>query len=600
MTLIDQSSSHAMPAVGASGHASNWSNDIWASRASGHAGRNNSDSNRAQPRPAPLSRPSTQNSEVLDDDDNATDNPDRITGSGSLLSSSESEPPSRNRWMSTGTISAPQTGARAMETSVSPALQRSAQMPQNGSAYFQSQRSAVGQVPAPKSTGGLNPNSQSFDFDSSLALHGPYGSSGSQGPIRSHDGLRPSASQVNFGSFGAQDGQPYSGPSSRAASRNGSLPPSQHGSDFPLGFDGLQARPLPNQAPDVFGHRPNQPSRNSTFSSNSSHRTSENPWQSTVTDLPSALRQMNLSRASEEQSEPSFYDESSDHLHHPVGLDALNGRLQGIASAQRTSPALLNANGAFGSSPHSSQNLRLPLDLHSAPSSGRSGFTSPSNFNADNIALARHGYGHSISNNLQPGLPNGVSDRTFIDRRGAQRLPSQQMNSLLQAQALQQLQSPFNGSFGFDAGAQRLQTPMDFFNGLPTNGLPAGYASQTPLPLMSQQFFPRMPPRGPARDASQEKLRSPLLDEFKDKNKSNDRKWELKVSPAMYSCMQQDSANNAYRTSTATLSSSSATNPAHASSRASSSPLTAMKRHKSSQRCYLTHYSSCRTFLATT
>ena len=493
--------------------SSNWGHDIWSSRPNGAAARNNSDSGRTQLRPPPLARPGQPASDARDNDEYALENSERITGSGSLLSSSESEPFSRNRWTSMGTISAPMTGARSMEPSVSPALQRSAQLPRSSSPFFPTHQGAIGQGPTPRSSQSLlDPTTRSFDFPASANLYTPYSQNGSQS---AHDsqGSRAGPGASPFGGMNSNGSQSYSAHSSRAASRNGSLPPSRHG-DFPSQLDDFSSQ-FHAHASDAFGHRPNQPSRNSTFSNNSNGRPAEHAWQSQLNDLPAAFKQMGFGRGSADVSESEFYE--SVPQFQPNGLNgSVNGRSNGFFGAQRTPSASSETETTLNPGTYNPSNLRVPFPFQpSSPAHSRQGHSGSQVFANDALALGPQIYGNGHS---QPLPSPGHSDE-----RKLQRVQQQQAHDLLQAHAAQHARPPFNAAYGFDPDMHRANAQLQYYA-----NLQPGYGSQVPpLPFMPPQWFQRTPPRGPSREAGQEKLRSPLLEEFKDKTST--RRWELKA-----------------------------------------------------------------------
>ena len=499
--------------------SSNWGHDIWSSRPAGAAARNNSDSGRTQLRPAPLARPTQPASDEAVDDEYALENSEKITGSGSLLSSSESEPFSRNRWTSMGTISAPMTGARSLEPSVSPALQRSAQLPRSSSPFFPMHQGAIGQGPTPKSSQSLlDPTTRSFDFSGSTNLYSPYSQHGNQSALDPNKGSRAGPGPSPFGGMNSNGSQTYSAHSSRAASRNGSLPPSRHG-DFPSQLDDFSGQ-FPSHASDVFSHRPNQPSRNSTYSNNSNGKLAEHAWQSNLNDLPAAFRQINVGRGSADVSESEFL-ESVQQLQQNGLNGSANGRTNGFFAAQRTPSTSSEADHTINPAAYKPSNLRVPFHLQpSSPAHSRQGHGGSQAFPNEALALGNQIYGNGHSQPLPS--PAHSDGQAWADRK-LQRMQQQQAHNLLQAQALQQPRPPFNAPYGFDPDVHRANAQLQYYA-----NLQPGYGSQVPpLPFLPQQWFQRTPPRGPAKEAGQEKLRSPLLEEFKDKNST--RRWELKA-----------------------------------------------------------------------
>ena len=506
-----------------------WSQNIWSSKPNGTV-RNNSETGRLQPRPAPLARPSVPSVNRSDDDDNGTGNSEKITGSGSLLSTSEVDSSSRHRWASVGTASAPMTGARTLESSASPLAQRSAQIHGSNSSFFPSQPTAVGQTSAPQtSCSMLDPTSQTFTFSGAVGLYSPFSpNGGQQGQLETGEDRRPSQGQIQFGALS------YSGQSSRAVSRNGSLPPSRHGNELPSHFDSFAAQQASSHAVSGFSHRQNQPSRNSNFSSASHSRNADYTWQPNLHDLPAAFGRMSLDRGAVDPLEPGILYDDGQYLEPENAWNQRNGRANGSHYGHRHGSAPSETDTAPAAATKPGLNPRIPHQLSPGSNTSHQSLNSPQIFTDNTMSLGDHSRTpSSASNAYRHPSPHTLADNpAWVDRR-LQRIQQQQAHTgFLQNQVLQQLQRggvPFNpsafGNIELDA-QQRLNLPGQFLPSLPGGGY--GSFGQAPLNLLPPQMFPRAPPRGPAKEEAQERLRSPLLEAFKDKN--NQKRWELRVS----------------------------------------------------------------------
>ena len=504
--------------------SSNWSHDIWSSGPSSMTVRNNSGPNRSQARPAPLPRPVPSTSTSMISERGSIEDSETITGSGSLLATSEFEPSDRNRWMPVGTISAPLTGAQRTESSISPGAQRSAQLPRSSSPYFFSQRGAFGQGTTPiPSHSQLDPTTRSFDISTVSNFLDPQSANVESGS-KFYEVSRSDFAKTGLGDVSLKLDQTYSNQSSRAASRAGSQPQSRNGNnELSRQFEGFMSGQISSTASNVFGHRPNQPSRNSTFSNNSSRAGDQ--WQDNINELGLAMGRVNLTRGA--PAEPGLHS-LGDHVQQRGGLDAAgNVSLTGFLNARRTPSATFEAEVPFAPNSHGSHTSRPQAHpSSSAPSTSRNNSGGPHAFSPDTPYFPESARPQFGTGALPPSPPHTAADNQAYADYQVQQLRYQQNQGYLANRNLLQQRLPFQSpAFDLSPDLQRASTNLQYYTQVQNGGYGAPIA---PLQLMPPGFFPRAPPRGPAKDEQQERLRSPLLEAFRDKH--NPKRYELKVS----------------------------------------------------------------------
>ena len=442
--------------------------------------------------------------------------PDEITGSGSLLRSSESEGWSR-RWPSMSNIS---TGfgsglgsAQGNHAGASPVRQRTNQHTRSSSPYVTPQPSAIGTGASAKSSSGsvLDPTSRSFN------VSGAFESFPQTSPRQ--EGEEPGRRNLNPNSFFVGNGSAaYSGYSSSVASRSGSVPPSRHGNDatVPFGEVPNSAVYSNNLSPFATNRQPHH-SRTSTFSNNANvngNRFSNQAWQTSMGDLSGVVSRMDLGRDVIDYSYSNYWDQSN-QAPSPGSINSvpvgpfMNGRHNSVS-----------VDTGVGLMPQYGHHRNQFADRQAYSPTGsdpRRNNDSPMYFNGNTPPVADHN--RTLSTNSSRANLNAYSQAVL--ERKLRGLAEQQQS--YQPSPAQSHRGLYNNPYDLNPyGAQSFaglntQTPyyqdgrMDF--------------QQAQLGLVNH----RAPPRGPASEmsAAGESGRSPLLEEFR--LSKGTKKYELRV-----------------------------------------------------------------------
>jgi mRNA-binding protein PUF3 len=513
--------------------SSKWNSPIWGNTIGRGPKLGSIDTTRSQGTfPRPDGRPVRDLIGRADADGDLLDNSEAITGSGSLLQSSESDGWARtqnSQWATPNNISPGLASARSGLGSTSPVRQRTNQHTRSNSPYFPPTQSAIGQAmatkPSTKPSSYLDPTSGSF------TASGAFDSFRQNGSRHNSDGNGRQPLDIVFGS--TEGGPPsarmpsgaglaYSGYNSSAASRSGSLPPSRHGleqasqlGDGPAkGAQQLQFGALEN----AFSHRPNQLSRTSNYS-NGNAKHLEGMHQSALQygDLSAGLGKLDLAK---EQESPwsSYYDGTPQPT--PNGA---NGNYAMNANGYRSGSTQFEPDHRLGSS-LAAYNNQYRHQYNERPAHSPSGSDARRNLDSPLYStgitppLSEH---HRAPSNasLRSNLGSGPQ-ALQLDRQ--LRSLHEQQNYIQPNQLQRSPLYPQLYDYSPQAVVRMNLNPLAQHYYAPTASVALGvgnYQSNRPVP------------RGPAGDGAPSEslsLRSTLLEEFRSNNKGNKR-YELKV-----------------------------------------------------------------------
>lgn len=481
-------------------YSTNWSasNNIWATP----IGAGKKETTRPNSRPPPLSRTGFGN-ESTGSTENIS-NSNQITGSGSLLSSSESVGWARKWDLAGGNTGLGNARGRPSnhQSSTSPVRIRTSQHTRESSPYYTNHPSAIGTLLSNNSTSGslLDPTTTSF----APRINSTFS------PRSEDESTRKQANGVLFGNVNGTSN--YSGYASSAASRNGSLPPSRHGieqtqfGDFGLNNPGTV---------EAFVHRPNQHSRNSNFSLNSHNKVPTIPWQASMGELSSNFNRMDVGRNGQDRPSSSYWDLS----HHASSPGSVNG-IPGVNYPRRGSLSLEPGTNILNPSlaGYNQQRVGYGQDSYSPTGSdSRNGEESPIYINNPTPPSQEWTRGlpsHNSRTNLNGYGGYGAIDRLQLDRALNQVADSQnyQPSPALSHRSLYPTVYNMTGS---STPNHRMGFQISPFFTQQTHNSAYGQSLQSA----------RHPPRGPSIETP-EKKGSPLLQEFHMTKGS--KKYELK------------------------------------------------------------------------
>ena len=479
------------------------------------------------------------------------------TGSGSLLSSSESESWSRHpnsQWPSVSNISPGLGCGRNGQASTSPVHHRSNNIhARSSSPYFSAtQPTAIGQGMGIKTSSStqsfLDPTSGSFK---SSAVFDAYAQGQASRQIADEVNRRPLDSIV-FGSndMGASTysgagrtasnaSVGYSGYNSSAASRSGSLPPSRHGTDQPAQFGvehSTNLQHLQFGTSDGLSHRPNQLSRHSTYSVNGSNKFTDHASTVQYDELHTNFSKMDLSK---ENQDPlyTYYDYSQ-----PGGFHGASTGYGSNSQTIRSTQTSLEPISRLGSSlnPPYSQDRQQLSDRSSyslSASDLRHNHDSPLYSHTGTPPLADH---HRAPSNSSLQRSNASGGQAALLERKLRGLQQEQQSYMSTQRNPLHYQTPYHP---YDYNQQNLLrvNPLASYYSLPAQ---QGYQSNTQNYGLNRNI-----PQTPTVDSNaRESLRSTLLEEFRSNNKGTKR-YELKASQLYNSDMIH---TNHLRTSTST------------------------------------------------
>ena len=306
----------------------------------------------------------------------------------------------------------------------------------------------------------------------------------------------------------------FSGYNSSSASRSGSLPPSRHGADHSSQFGGEHLSNLQSMqfgASDGFSHRPNQLSRNSTYSNTGAGKYTEHSSSAQYSDLALNFGKIDLGRDPQDSLGP-YHDYS-----HQTGLAG------GSTNYGSSVNGLRGASLAFDPDTRPGTSLAPPFNNYRAQLGERNSYSpngsdfrrshdSPIYSNGSTPPLLDHQRAPSnasLRNNV------GGSQAALLERRlrGLQ----QEQQSYLPQNPLQ-YRTPFTHPCDYSPQSMLRMNPS------------ASYYAIPPLPSNLQSFAAnRAVSQTPTIESSAgESLRSTLLEEFRSNNKGTKR-YELKV-----------------------------------------------------------------------
>ena len=531
-------------------------------------GMKSSDGSRGQGKPPPLLKAGFSSDKQGGLDIGSLENSEPITGSSSLLSTSEQDGWSRSQWTSSS-ISAGLSSARTNHTSTSPVRQRTNQQTRSSSPYFSSQP-ATGQptTTKPSNHSHLDPTTTAFRssiFSSNQQPGYQFGRDGDDAGRRTLDSIR-------FGETGINGNTVYSGYTSSAASRSGSLPPSRRGVENGSQLGDYGASQIHQSNSDIFGHRANQHSRNSAFSTNGYGR-ADQIWQTNASDLSTMASRMDLNKDEIEASSNHPWSDQINPLQPP---GTINTYFNGYSRSRQGSLALEAGMQSTSTTPFNQYRAALADRPSHSPTSSdpRQSRGSPLYINGT-PPLPDHSRAYP-TNNGQNRLT--MHDQALLERKLRNVQLAQQQNNLRNPAV--SYRNPYNNMFDYSSqnmpSYHRLNPQVAQYH-------PIQNMHNVPIPgYISNNHFPRPPPRGPALDSSGgENLRSALLEEFR--NSKGGRRYELKVRLVNRDKIDHDSLTILQRISMTMSSSSVATSMAQGSSSKSSRLLTVTKRPGSSR-----------------
>ena len=495
-----------------------------------------SDSSRTQGMLA-ISLVSGQRSDLLVDADLVVPGTSDVkTGSGSLLSSSESDSWSRHpnsQWPSVSNISPGLGSGRNGQASTSPVHHRSNNVhARSSSPYFSAtQPTAIGQgmgIKAPASTQSfLDPTSGSFK---SSAVFDAYGQ-GQPSRQAADEVNRMPLDSIVFGSneIGASNysgagrtasnaSLGYSGYNSSAASRSGSLPPSRHGTDPPAQFGvehSTNLQHLQFGTSDGLSHRPNQLSRNSTYSVNSSNKFIDHASAMQYDDLHTNFSKMDLSK---ENQDPlyTYYDYPQQG-----GFNGTNSGYGGNSQTIRNTQTSFEPNSRSGSSlnpPSQYRQQRSDRTSYSPSTSDlRRNHDSPLYSHTSTPPLSDH---HRAPSNSSVQRSNAGGGQAALLERKLRGLQQEQQSYMSTQRNPLHFQTPYHP---YDYSQQNLLrvNPLAPYYSLPPQ---QGYQSNAQNYAASRNISQTTRLDSNAAES----LRSTLLEEFRSNNKGTKR-YELKV-----------------------------------------------------------------------
>ncbi|MCJ1353527.1 MAG: mRNA binding protein puf3 [Icmadophila ericetorum] len=446
------------------------------------------------------------------------DNSEAITGSGSLLPSSESDTwgrPKKTQWPSPTDISLLSNGS-TNHASTSPVRQRNSG--RSTSPYFNStQPSAIGQsVTAKSSQNYLDPTSGSFKssgtFDSFYQSHSTR--------QNSEDTLRRPSHSIVFGSnengysqntrstSNASVG--FSGYNSTVASRSGSSPPSrsdlnhqpQHNLDQSLNYP--QSQFLNSE---ISSHRPREASHTPTYLPNGNHRYQSQGSTLQFGELDAAFSKLDVGKESQ-SSYPSYYDVAHQSGSNSAGLAPVVNN-QAYRHNQSTFGVDSRAGSNYGSQYRMQYGDRssYPMDNNDI----RRSQESPQYSASGTPPLMEHQRVGSTAS-LRGSVSGGQT--AMLDRK------------LRQVQQTEQQQQVYLANQLNSVHLRGFPTPYEYPNQTMLRVSPqAPYYPMTGLP---DYPIGRTVPRGPMLDPTAgENMRSTLLEEFRSNSKGTKR-YELK------------------------------------------------------------------------
>ena len=488
------------------------SNSIWAIPAA-PIGTGKKDSTRASSRPAPLAPFSDDAFQSTDE----SPTPNRVTGSSSLLTSSEGEGWGHRSAWQLGSGSSGLNSGRGRppkhQSSTSPVRNRTTQPTRESSPFFAPQSSGIRTgpiLPKPASTSLLDPTTTSFAPRSST---GPFGSSSALSSGWEDTNRR----QTNgFGNYSMNGMASHSGYASRAASRNGSLPPSRHGMEPPVQFgdfgvnNGALAEPLVQRPRQQQPRNPNLPTNGY-----SNGRISNHAWQSSLGDLSYNMGRTDLNRNAHDRPGSSNWESASQNGY-SGGFNGMN------ASIARSSSLSLEAGTNLLNPPlpgYGQNRFGYGQDTSSyspTESESRQGADSP--LFLSNSTLPPEEWHRGLpSHNSRTNLNGyGSIDRLQLDRALTQVADSQIFHPSPALSHRSMYSAPGYNTTGASTPNYRMGNQITPYYG----------QQQLPGLAYGQQIQSvRHPPRGPAMDTT-EKKGSLILQEFHLTKGS--RKWDVK------------------------------------------------------------------------
>ena len=461
------------------------------------------------------------------------------TGSGSLLSSSESDNwsrPHNGQWPSVNNISPGLASVRNGHTSTSPVRQR------NPSSYVRSssphfgtgQPSAIGQGIASKSSSSnhsfLDPTSGSFK---SSSVFDNYVLNNSLRQANEETYRRPLDTIV----FGANDHGPstytpagrstsnasigYSGYNSSAASRSGSLPPSRHGDDSSLSYRGEHVNNMQSMqyaASESFPHRLNHHSRTSTYSATGINKYPDQVSSVQYNDLGTSFAKMDLGTEIQNPLS-SYYDYAQPTI--PTGASV--NHLAGTNGVRSGGPLFEFESRANSSHlPHFNRHRSQMAERISYSPNGsdiRRSHESPMYSNSGTPPLADH---QRVAPNAGYRGNVGVGEAAILERK-LRGLQQQQQGYLSPPQNPQQYRTPFTNPYEYNSQSMLRMNPLSQYYPIqPTQHYQSNVQNYAANRAVSQT--------APVDSNTGESLRSTLLEEFRTNNKGTKR-YELRVSP---------------------------------------------------------------------
>ena len=439
------------------------------------------------------------------------DTPDGITGSGSLLKSSELDTwsrPKASQWPSMNEISTGLPNVRTSRNSSSPVRHRNSnQQGRSSSPYFSvNQPITTGQSMSNKSTAQsyLDPTSGSFKAPSAFDSH-------HSSRHNSDETNRRPLNSIVFGSNENGYSNPsngFSGYNSNTVSRSGSKPPSRRVGDY-------QPQISADCMPDLYNAhigpsesssgRPTHSSRTSTYSSAGNNRLPNQTPSLQFGELSSSFGKLDVGKDNSIPSYPSYYE-----LATHVGIDSLNTNSSLNNTAYRGNQISFDPDNRLVSS-YNQYNSQFG-DLNSQSTNGyhvQRSQDSPMYSGSGTPSLGDHQRTHSSLSHQNP-ISTG---QTALLQRKLRGLQEQQKYLQPQLNSVP-FRTPYTNPYDYNVQNMLRMNPQAPYYQIPVmDGFPPRIASR-PSTVVSANIS--------------ENLRSSLLEEFRTNNKGNKR-YELKV-----------------------------------------------------------------------
>ena len=466
--------------------------------------------------------------------------PDYVKGSGSLLPSSELDPWTRQKGITTWPLS-------ELSSELSLGIDGSSHMStiQRTKVPSSSPFLSIAQ-PAPiRDTSSNKSRSQSF-LDPTLS-NNSFTSSYDQHILdqvsrhHSDEAIRHPANSVSFGNHdvapsnagrSVSNGVTYSGYNSGAASRSGSVPRtrngySSQGPQFSLDCTSEYGENNQFHNSDLYPSRPSHSSRPSTYSTNGFRKHSEQVSPMHPPDFAASFGKLDIGKENQLNHEAPYSPIQQHSNPHQWSHNSTGGIANGIPS--RSNQFSYDQTSRHTSYPTRSQKIQY-RDLPSySPNAGdfqRSHNSHNSPFFSTNGTPPLQKNGRSQSNGSQRSVPHLDNNTNYLTMK-LQSLAQEQNTTL-------HMNNPYLSQQNINHQQHSFAPPRSQYNSYDyaNQGIPRYPHQQLQqlyeLQMEGYQMGRNMPPDHPNEMAVAETIRSTLLEDFRGSHK-NQRRWELKV-----------------------------------------------------------------------